>query len=191
MPATASRVKRPARRKIGAPPTIPKAVGVRKRPATQPHPIAYIPGMGIDDFVNRVVYATPDLLIETERLGVPGAFFKDLSRRMNLPSVRVFAMLGVPKATVEKKAVSGSHITGSGGYAAIGIAKLLGMVNAIVDETTAAKPPGFDAAKWLGAWLEKPQPALGGRKPGDMIDTPTGMEVVAKLLGSIASGAYQ
>lgn len=32
---------------------------------------------------------------------------------------------------------------------------------------------------------------LGGRKPADLIDTPTGVEVVARLLGSIESGAYQ
>jgi uncharacterized protein (DUF2384 family) len=56
-------------------------------------------------------------------------------------------------------------------------------------ETVQAK--GFDAAKWLGRWLEQPQPALGGRKAADLIDTPTGVEVVARLLGSIESGAYQ
>ena len=39
--------------------------------------------------------------------------------------------------------------------------------------------------------IERPQPALGGRKPADLIDTPTGVEVVARLLGSIESGAYQ
>ncbi|HEY8707729.1 MAG TPA: antitoxin Xre/MbcA/ParS toxin-binding domain-containing protein [Burkholderiaceae bacterium] len=32
---------------------------------------------------------------------------------------------------------------------------------------------------------------MGGRKPADLIDTPTGVEVVARLLGSIESGAYQ
>lgn len=50
---------------------------------------------------------------------------------------------------------------------------------------------GFDAVKWLGQWLERPQPALGGRRPADLMDTPTGMEMVAGLLGSIRSGAYQ
>jgi uncharacterized protein (DUF2384 family) len=39
--------------------------------------------------------------------------------------------------------------------------------------------------------LNAPQPALGGRKPADLIDTPAGVEVVARLLGSIASGAFQ
>ena len=31
----------------------------------------------------------------------------------------------------------------------------------------------------------------GARKPADLVDTPTGLEVVARLLGGIESGAYQ
>jgi len=57
--------------------------------------------------------------------------------------------------------------------------------------TTASEAKMFDATKWLGQWIERPQPALGGRKPADLLDTPTGVELVARLLGSIESGAYQ
>jgi uncharacterized protein (DUF2384 family) len=32
---------------------------------------------------------------------------------------------------------------------------------------------------------------LGGRRPADLLDTPTGVEVVARLLGSLESGAFQ
>jgi uncharacterized protein (DUF2384 family) len=35
------------------------------------------------------------------------------------------------------------------------------------------------------------QAGLGGRKPADLVDTPTGLAVVARLLGAVASGAYQ
>ncbi|MDH5540593.1 MAG: MbcA/ParS/Xre antitoxin family protein, partial [Rhizobacter sp.] len=37
----------------------------------------------------------------------------------------------------------------------------------------------------------RPQPSLGGRRPAELIDTPTGIEVVSRLLGSIESGSYQ
>ena len=100
-------------------------------------------------------------------------------------------MLGVPKATAEKKAASGEVLSGSGGQAAIGMAKLLGVAQAIVANSTATDAQNFDSAAWLGQWLERPQAALGGRKPADLIDTPTGIEVVARLLGAIESGAYQ
>ena len=110
---------------------------------------------------------------------------------MDLASSRVFSILGVPKATAEKKAAAGELVTGRGGQSAIGMIKLLGMVQDLVDDSAATESKGFDAAKWLGLWIETPQPALGGLKPADLIDTPTGVSIVARVLGSIQSGAYQ
>ena len=158
---------------------------------SSPFHVLYVRSRGIDDFVENVYGADPIRLIETERKGVAGVFVKDLSRRMEIPAQRMFAMLGVPKATAEKKVAAGELLTGSGGRAALGIAKLLGMAREIVANSTAPEAKDFDVAKWLGQWLEKPQPALGGRKPAELIDTPTGLAVVAKLLGAIESGAYQ
>lgn len=130
-------------------------------------------------------------LVRLERQGVQGTFIKDLSKSMDLASSRVFSILGVPKATAEKKAAAGELVTGRGGQSAIGMIKLLGMAQDLVDDSIATEAKGFDAAKWLGLWIETPQPALGGLKPADLIDTPTGVAIVARVLGSIQSGAYQ
>ncbi len=153
--------------------------------------VIYSHAKGVDDFVHQVKFATPMQLVDVERKGVDGRFLKDISRRMNVPSARVFTMLGVPRATAEKKAASGEIVSGSGGQAAIALAKLLGTAQAMVENSTATQARDFDSATWLGKWLEQPQPSLGGRKPADLIDTPTGVEVVSRLLGSIESGAYQ
>lgn len=153
--------------------------------------IFYVRSKGIDSFVTSIRAANPLQLIATERKGVASVFVKDLSKHMEIPAQRMFAILGVPKATAEKKVAAGELLSGSGGRAALGIAKLLGIANEIVENSTAAEAKDFDTAKWLGQWLERPQPALGGRTPGELIDTPTGLEVVAKLLGAIQSGAYQ
>jgi putative toxin-antitoxin system antitoxin component (TIGR02293 family) len=163
-----------------------KADGIR-----EPAGVVYVSSAGVDDFVTRFHEADPIRLIETERMGVAGVFVKDLSKRMQIPAQRMFSMLGVPKATAEKKVSSGELLTGSGGRAALGMARLLGMAREIVANSTAPGARDFDSAKWLGLWLEKPQPALGGRKPAEIIDTPTGVDLVARLLGSIESGAYQ
>ena len=152
--------------------------------------VIYVPSKGVDDFVIKIHAADPLRLIETERVGVAGVFVKDLSKRMEIPAQKMFLMLGVPKATAEKKVSSGELLSGNGGRAALGMAKLLGVAQEIVENSTAAEAKNFDSAKWLGQWLEKPQPALGGRKPCELIDTPTGLEIVAKLLGAIESGAY-
>lgn len=153
--------------------------------------VDYLSSRGIDDFVDRVSAADPLQLIETERRGVAGIFVKDLSKRMEIPAQRMFDILGVPKATAEKKVAAGELLTGNGGRAALGMARLLGIAKDIVADSTAPEARDFDATKWLGQWLERPQAVLGGRKPAEIIDTPTGLEVVAKLLGAIESGAYQ
>jgi putative toxin-antitoxin system antitoxin component (TIGR02293 family) len=145
----------------------------------------------VDDFVSRVCAADPLQIIETERRGVAGVFVKDLSKRMEISAQRMFVILGVPKATAEKKVAAGELLAGSGGRAALGLARLLGIAKGIVENSTAPEARDFDSARWLGQWLERPQPALGGRKPAELIDTPTGLEVVARLLGAIESGAYQ
>lgn len=153
--------------------------------------VLYIKSKGVDEFVSSVRSADPMRLIETERRGVASVFVKDLSKRMGLPAQRMFDIVGVPKATLERKVAEGGLLSGSGGRAALGIAKLLGMANEIVQDSTAPEAKGFDTARWLGQWLETPQPALGGRKPAELVETPTGLEVVTRLLGAIRSGAYQ
>jgi len=173
----AKRVRAPAARRQAAP--------------TTGSAVAYHSTKGVDDYVRQVARATPLELVEIERQGVLGSFIKDLSKRMEIPSSRIFAILGVPKATAEKKAAAGEKVEGRGGQAAIGMVRLLGIAQEIVANSTAAKAKTFDATKWLGQWIERPQPALGGRKPADLLDTPTGVELVARLLGSLESGAYQ
>jgi uncharacterized protein (DUF2384 family) len=100
-------------------------------------------------------------------------------------------MLGLRKAAVEKKALSGEAIAGSGGQAALVLAKLIAKAQAIVANSTARDAKEFDATKRLGRLLETSQPALGGCEPSKLIGTPTGAEVVSRLLGAIESGAYQ
>jgi putative toxin-antitoxin system antitoxin component (TIGR02293 family) len=147
--------------------------------------------LAAQDYSQLVAKATPMQIIDLERSGVQGTLIKDMSRRMEMPSSRLFTILGIPKATAEKKAAAGELVKGSGGQAAVGMMRLLCMAEEIVANSTASQARGFDSAKWLGQWIERPQPALGGRKPADLIDTPTGVELVARLLGALESGAYQ
>jgi len=153
--------------------------------------VAFESKANVDEYVRRLARATPLEIVEIEKVGVRGSLFKELSKRMGIASSRMFVILGVPKATAEKKAATNAMVSGRGGQAALGMVKLLGIAQELVDSSTASEAKDFDAAKWLGEWIERPQRSLGGRKPADLLDTPTGTEVVARLLGSIASGAYQ
>lgn len=135
--------------------------------------------------------ATPMQRVAAERQGVAARLVKDLASEMAIPAVRMFKIIGVPKATAERKAEKNEAIAGGGGQSALGVLNLLGIAQSIVAESTDDQAAQFDVAKWLGRWIESPLPALGGRKPADLLDTPTGIDVVARLLGSLQSGAYQ
>lgn len=153
--------------------------------------IVYLHTKGVDAFVTRVAKATPMEIVEVERRGIDSIFLKDLSKHMDVPAVRIFDIVGIPKATAEKKVAARELIAGAGGQAALGLARLLAIAKGIVENSTAAEAKDFDVAKWLGHWIERPQPALGGRKPADLIGTPTGLDMVTRVLGAIESGAYQ
>lgn len=157
----------------------------------EPAEIAYGSAVGFEAFVQRVGRATPMELVLTERAGVRARLIKDLARHLDIPASRLFAILGVPKATAEKKVAADEVIGGQGGHAVLGVVRLLGIAKALVANSTAVEAADFDAAKWLGRWIEVPQPSLGGRKPAELLDTPTGVEIVARVLGAIESGAYQ
>lgn len=74
---------------------------------------------------------------------------------------------------------------------ALGFARLLAQAEDIVADSTAPEAASFDTTAWLEHWIQRPQPALGGRKPIDVLDSEGGYESVARVLGAIASGAFQ
>ena len=57
------------------------------------------------------------------------------------------------------------------------IARLIAQADAIVQES--GNSEGFDAARWVAAWLDEPHPALGRRRPSELMDTEAGRALVA------------
>ncbi len=145
----------------------------------------------LNGYIAYLRTATPLQRVAAEREGVPAQVVKHMATSMDVPAVRMFNILGVAKATAESKAAQQARIAGASGQAALGMLCLLAIVKDIVKESTDAATQDFDSAKWLGRWIEQPQAALGGQRPADLLDTPTGYSVVARLLGSLQSGAYQ
>jgi putative toxin-antitoxin system antitoxin component (TIGR02293 family) len=168
-----------------------KASGASPRRGT-PATIArwYKPSEGLLAFVAKLGSATPSQLVLAEREGIPARLLKDMAKSLRLPTTRVFEIVGVARATAERKVSHDALLDGAEGQAALGLARLLGLAKSILERSTAREAAGFDVAEWLGRWIERPQPALGGQKPADLLDTPTGLEVVSRLLGALESGAY-
>jgi putative toxin-antitoxin system antitoxin component (TIGR02293 family) len=152
--------------------------------------IKYERAKGVKEFARKVGNAGPFQVVYTERSGVPGRLLRDIAIEFGVPNARLFHILGIPKATAERKIATNGLLKGAGGNAALGILKLLDVAQRMVDNSTALEASHFDTPKWLGEWIESPQPALGGKKPADLLDTPTGVETVAKVLRAMESGVY-
>lgn len=48
----------------------------------------------------------------------------------------------------------------------------------------------FDLAVWTGHWLDSPNPALGGMKPLEYLDTEPRRKVLVRLLAQSAAGSF-
>jgi hypothetical protein len=48
----------------------------------------------------------------------------------------------------------------------------------------------YDPGKWLVSWLDTPLPALGGRCPGDLLDTAEGRTLVSRTLMQMQAGSH-
>ena len=68
------------------------------------------------------------------------------------------------------------------------MALLVGQVREMVAES--GDPAGFDAALWLARWLQRPLPALGGRRPAEFMDTADGQSLVSTMVARMQTGAY-
>lgn len=149
------------------------------------------PGRGIEAYLKQVSGAGPLDLVELERAGVAAGLVAGLARALDLPTARLQAMLRIPRATAARQTAAGGRVTGRAGQAALGVCRLLVQARALGAHSTAPAARDFDVSRWLGRWLERPQPALGGRPAAELLDTPTGYALVARLLGALESGAYQ
>jgi putative toxin-antitoxin system antitoxin component (TIGR02293 family) len=96
--------------------------------------------------------------------------------------------LNLSPATVNKKAKRNETLSPSETERILGIAKLVGQLEAMIEES--GNLEGFDAPAWMARWLNEPVPALGGARPIDLIDTIEGQALVSATLAQVQSGAY-
>ena len=120
--------------------------------------------------------------------GIPAGDVFKIAKTIGRPKERLMKVLGLPRATVDRKARAHQPLSIEHGERLIGFSKLVGQVQVMVEQS--GDPTGFDAAKWLGEWFERPLPALGGKCPAEYMDTSEGQQLVSSLIAKIQSGAY-
>jgi putative toxin-antitoxin system antitoxin component (TIGR02293 family) len=126
--------------------------------------------------------------IEIIKRGVPAGEVAKIAKTIGRPKERLFKVLGLPRATVDRRARSKQQLSPDQGERVLGFSKLVGQVQVMVEQSGDAS--GFDAARWVADWLDRPAPALGGQCPAEYMDTAEGQELVSGLIARIQSGAY-
>lgn len=126
--------------------------------------------------------------IEMVRRGVPANVLVRLATDMRVPREELLDWLGIARWSANRKLRKNAVLSLGESERALGIARIIGLVARVVSES--GEPAGFDPARWLGAWSRDPNLALGGRRPGDYMDTTDGRELVSSLISQMQSGAY-
>jgi putative toxin-antitoxin system antitoxin component (TIGR02293 family) len=149
----------------------------RKAPTEAP-PVSYL----------QVFRATPVERIKMIKDGVRATAAKRMISDLAFGQAAAFHALKLSPATVNRKAAEGKTLSADESERVLGMAKLIGQLEAMIQES--GEPGGFDATAWLSRWLQEPAPALGGVRPVDLMDTMEGQALVANTLEKAQSGAY-
>ena len=130
----------------------------------------------------------PQARIAMIRQGIPASMIGNLSSRMGMSKETLLSSLGLSRATISRKEKDATVLSKDESERVLGVETLIGMVQTMVEQS--GDPTGFDAARWVAAWLTQPLPALAGETPASYMDTFEGQKLVAELLSMSQSGAY-
>ena len=125
--------------------------------------------------------------VARQREGVPAQEAVRLQQQLGVSITLFQSALGIPPATFKKKLRAKKAFTGSAGYAISDLEELIEIAERLLP---AEDRKTVDIRKWFGDWIQLPQPALAGHAPIEILDQPAGREMVKRVLGALASGAY-
>ena len=126
--------------------------------------------------------------VEWVKSGIGARDAKIILSQLRVPQGETLTALKIPVATVNRKAKTNASLAAAEGERVLGIGRLLGQVQTMVQES--GSPEGFDASAWLSTWMSTPLHVLGGARPLDLMDTMTGQIMISQVLSQMQSGAY-
>ena len=140
------------------------------------------------DAATALYRATHVQRVKLVKKGVPARYTNLLAAGMCVSKDKLYRTVGLSRATVDRKVRVNKRLNPDESERVMGIARLVGQAQSLVQES--GGPSDFDAARWLAEWLDRPLPALGGRRPAEFMDTAEGRALVSDLLAQQQSGAY-
>lgn len=136
----------------------------------------------------EIYRSSPQARIKMIRSGVKAGDAKQMISDLHFDQQALLGALNLKTATVNRKAARDEALSTEESERVLGIASLVGQLQAIVEES--GDPDGFDATQWLSRWLREPLSALGGERPLSLLDTMEGQSLVADTLAKVQSGAF-
>jgi putative toxin-antitoxin system antitoxin component (TIGR02293 family) len=121
---------------------------------------------------------TPSKLIEALKAGLSVKELAELTNDLDLPIEKLVPMLGISKATLHRRKVSGKLDTAESDRV-VRFARLLGRASVVMESPENGR-----------RWLTAPQVGLGGEVPLVYAETEIGAREVEDLLGRIEYGVY-
>ena len=126
--------------------------------------------------------------IRLVKQGISVRVLAQMAKHMSLRKQRLAGMLGLARAAVDRTVHEDKPLSEVKGLRVLGMASLIGQVQTMIEEPGNAE--GFNAAEWVGRWIDRPLPALSGQKPAELMDTFDGQLLVSGLVACMQSGAY-
>ena len=144
--------------------------------------------VGAPEAFIRVYMFEPNERVKLVKEGLPARVVVGISDSMSIPKDKLYTTLGLARATINRKVRDKKLLNQDESERVLGIIRLIGQALTMVTES--GDPKAFDVVKWIAVWLEEPQPALGGKRPAELMDTAEGRAMVSDHLARMQSGAY-
>ena len=128
--------------------------------------------------------------VRVEREGVPACVVEALLERMRATPAEFRTYTGLPRSNLARKLRQSGMVAGGGGLAVVCLFDIINRVEDMLNADGDEIARGFDVFEWLGRWMRRPQRALAGLTPVELFDTPTGRQLVVRLIGAMQSGVY-
>jgi putative toxin-antitoxin system antitoxin component (TIGR02293 family) len=132
--------------------------------------------------------ASPLERIRIIKQRVPAMYVLTIVVSMKMSKETLYVSLNLARATIDRKVLKKELLNQDESERVLAITRLVGQADSIVRDSGVGE--GFSAAEWVASWLQRSHPALGGKRPGELMDTADGRELVMDLLARQQSGAY-
>ena len=117
-------------------------------------------------------------VIHRARSGLPFASLSGLATRYDLPVLTLARVIGVPARTLARRKKE-RRLRADESDRLLRLARVAAVAEDVLGESA-----------HVGRWLQKPNRALGGVAPLDLLDTDLGAAEVVTVLGRIEHGVY-